>query len=335
MSEEKNTKNKINSIAVLCSGGDSPGMNCAIRAVVRTCLANDIEIYGIRRGYAGLLEGSQHKMDAASVGNILQKGGTILQTSRCPEFHKPEIRAEAAHILKRKNIDALIVIGGNGSFNGAWELHNEHGIPVAGIPGTIDNDIEGTDYSIGFDTAVQTAIEAVDKIRDTAHSHDRTFIVEVMGRKSPAIALHVGLCTGAENIIFPTQEENEVDIDTIAKDIKRGLKRGKGSSIIIAAEGETEGLSHYVHNELLNKHQIDSRVCILGHIQRGGNPTARDRFIATQMGHLAVKSLLDGKTSIVTAEQNGQVVIEDLEKCLGKKFEVEEKYVEIVKTLSK
>ncbi len=335
MSEVEKDVKSIKTIAVLCSGGDSPGMNCAIRAVVRTCVANDIEIYGIRRGFAGLLEGSQHKMDAASVGNILQKGGTILQTSRCPEFMQPEIRREAAHILKRKNIDALVVIGGNGSFNGAWELHKEHGVPVVGIPGTIDNDIEGTDYSIGFDTAVQTAIEAVDKIRDTAHSHDRTFIVEVMGRKSPAIALHVGLCTGAENIIFPVQDESNVDVDTIAADIKRGLKRGKGSSIIIAAEGETEGLSHYVHNKLLEDHKIDSRVCILGHIQRGGNPTGRDRFIATQMGHLAVKSLLEGKTAIVTAEQNGQVVIEDLEKCLGKKFEVEEKYVDMVRTLSK
>lgn len=328
-------KKKIKKIAVLCSGGDSPGMNCAIRAVVRTCIANGIEINGIRRGFAGLLEGSQHKMEAASVGNILQKGGTILQTSRCPEFLKPEIRTEAAHILRRKDIDALIVIGGNGSFSGAWELHKEHGIPIIGIPGTIDNDIEGTDYTIGFDTAVQTAIEAVDKIRDTAHSHDRTFIVEVMGRKSPAIALHVGLCTGAENIIFPVQEEKEVDIKTIAKDIKRGLKRGKGSSIIIAAEGETEGLSHYVHNQLLEEHEIDSRVCILGHIQRGGNPTARDRFIATQMGHLAVKSLMNGETAIVTAEQNGQIVAVEFEKCLGKKFEVEKKYVEMVKTLSK
>ncbi len=329
------SEKKIKSIAVLCSGGDSPGMNCAIRAVVRTCLSHGIEIYGIRRGYAGLLEGSHHKMDAASVGNILQKGGTILQTSRCPEFMKAEIRTEAAHILKRKGIDALVVIGGNGSFNGAWALHKEHGIPVVGIPGTIDNDIEGTDYTIGFDTAVQTAIEAVDKIRDTAHSHDRTFIVEVMGRKSPAIALHVGLCTGAENIVFPVQEESEVDIKTIAKDIKRGLRRGKGSSIIITAEGETEGLSRYVHNKLLEDHDIDSRVCILGHIQRGGNPTGRDRFMATQMGHLAIKSLLNGETAIVTAVQDGQVVAANFENCLGKKFEVEEKYVEIVKTLSK
>ncbi len=324
---------KIKTIAVLCSGGDSPGMNCAIRSVVRTAIANDLEIYGIQRGYAGLLEGNLKKMDASSVGNILQHGGTILQTSRCPEFHEESIRTEAAHILKRKGIDALVVIGGNGSFNGALALHTEHGTPVMGIPGTIDNDIEGSSYSIGFDTAVQTAIEAVDKIRDTAHSHDRTFIVEVMGRKSPAIALHVGLCTGAENIVFPTKDHN-VDIDAIATDIKRGIKRGKGSSIIIAAEGEKVGLSHSIQKELLEKFDIDSRVCILGHIQRGGNPTANDRFLASQMGYTAVKSLVDGKKAIVTAFREGKVIAAPFSECLGKKFDVDPQMVDVVKTLS-
>ena len=279
MSEE----NKIKSIAILCSGGDSPGMNCAIRSAVRTAIANDLKVYGIRRGYAGLLEGSITEMDVSSVGNILQHGGTILQTSRCPEFLDADIRKEAAHILKRKGIDALVIIGGNGSFNGAWALNQEQGVKIAGIPGTIDNDISGTDYAIGFDTAVQTAVEAVDKIRDTASSHDRTFIVEVMGRKSPAIALHVGMCTGAENIIFPTKDE-KIDFDQIAADIKRGIKRGKGSSIIIASEGRKVGLSHRVQDELAKNHQIDSRVCILGHIQRGGNPTAQDRFIEFSLG---------------------------------------------------
>mgnify|MGYP000082448193 CR=1 FL=1 len=325
--------NKIKSIAVLCSGGDSPGMNCAIRSVVRTAIANEIDVYGIQRGYAGLLEGNIRKMDASSVGNILQHGGTILQTSRCPEFHEEDIRKEAAHILKRKNIDALVVIGGNGSFSGAWALHSEHGIPVMGIPGTIDNDIEGTNYTIGFDTAVQTAIEAVDKIRDTAHSHDRTFIVEVMGRKSPAIALHVGLCTGAENIVFPTKDHN-IDIDAIAGDIKRGIERGKGSSIIIAAEGEKEGLSHSIQKELHEKHKIDSKVCILGHIQRGGNPTANDRFLASQMGYIAVKSLLDGHKAMVSAFRDGKVLAVPFKECLGKKFDVDPNMIDVVKTLS-
>lgn len=325
--------NPIKTIAVLCSGGDSPGMNCAIRSVVRTAIAKGLEVYGIQRGFAGLLEGNVRKMDVSSVGNILQHGGTVLQTSRCPEFLQPDIRKEAAHILRRKGIDALIVIGGNGSYNGAWELHQEHGVPVVGIPGTIDNDIEGTEYSIGFDTAVQTAVEAVDKIRDTAHSHERTFIVEVMGRKSPAIALHVGLCSGAENIIFPTNDEN-LNVDSIAEDIKRGIKRGKSSSIIIAAEGEVEGLSHRVKDELLSKHNIDSKVCILGHIQRGGNPTANDRFIASQMGYHAVQALVDGKLASATVQKNGKIFADELKNCLGKKFDVDPAMVEIVKTLS-
>ncbi len=327
------SEKKIKSIAVLCSGGDSPGMNCAIRSVVRTAIAEGLEAYGIQRGYAGLLEGNVKKMDVSSVGNILQHGGTILQTSRCPEFMSPDIRKEAAHILKRKGIDALVVIGGNGSFNGAWELHNEHGIPVVGIPGTIDNDIEGTDYTIGFDTAVQTAIEAVDKIRDTAHSHERTFIVEVMGRKSPDIALYVGLCSGAENIIFPTKDET-VNIDAIADDIKRGIKRGKHSSIIIAAEGEVEGLSHRVKDELITKHGIDSKVCILGHIQRGGNPTANDRFIASQMGYHAVRAIIAGEPASATVQRQGQIFATKLQECLGKKFDVDPAMMEIVKTLS-
>ncbi|OIQ19610.1 MAG: 6-phosphofructokinase [Bacteriovorax sp. MedPE-SWde] len=325
-------KTKIKSVAVLCSGGDSPGMNCAIRAVVRTAVANDLDVYGIQRGYAGLLEGNVKKMDASSVGNILQHGGTILQTSRCPEFHEEEIRKEAAHILKRKGIDALVVIGGNGSFNGAWSLHEEHGVSVVGIPGTIDNDIEGTDYSIGFDTAVQTAVEAVDKIRDTAHSHDRTFIVEVMGRKSPAIALHVGLCTGAENIILPTTED--IDFDQIVSDIKRGISRGKGSSIIIAAEGEKEGLSHRIKEVLKDKYSIDSHTCILGHIQRGGNPTAHDRFLASQMGYIAVASLINGEVATVAAQRNGKVLSVPFKECLGKKFDTDPQFIDIVKTLS-
>lgn len=324
---------QIKSIAVLCSGGDSPGMNCAIRSVVRTAINLNLEVYGIQRGFQGLLEGNIKKMDASSVGNILQHGGTMLQTSRCMEFHQADIRKEAAHILKRKKIDALVVIGGNGSFNGAWSLHTEHAIPVAGIPGTIDNDISGTDYSIGFDTAVQTAIDAVDKIRDTASSHDRTFIVEVMGKKSPAIALNVGLATGAENIILPTKNE-EIDFEQIAGDIKRGIARGKTSSIIIAAEGEKPGLCYRVQEELKNSYSIDAHVCILGHIQRGGNPISTDRLIASEMGYLAVKELYSGKSAVVTAMRHGEIISVPFEECLQKKIEVENKYLDIVRTLS-
>jgi 6-phosphofructokinase 1 len=322
---------KINSVAVLCSGGDSPGMNCAIRSVVRTAISEGLEVYGIKRGFAGLLEGSIEKMDASSVGNIMQRGGTILQTSRCKEFHDADTRKEAANILRRKNIDALVVIGGNGSYNGAFALHSEQDIPVIGIPGTIDNDIAGTDYTIGFDTAVQTAVEAVDKIRDTAHSHARTFIVEVMGRKSPAIALHVGVCTGAENVVFPNIE---VDYDEIISDIKRGAKRGKNSSIVVVAEGEAPGLAYKIQENLYEKHKLKSHVCILGHIQRGGRPSPIDRFISSRMGYVAVKGLVSGNYPTATAYVKGEVELVSLESSLGKKAAQKPQAYELVKTLS-
>lgn len=327
----KTNSSPVKKLAILCSGGDSPGMNCAIRAVVRTALNEGIEIYGIQRGYTGLLEGSFHKMDASSVGNIIQHGGTILQTSRCKEFHEADIRKEAAHILRRKGIDALVVIGGNGSFNGAHALHQEHGIPVLGLAGTIDNDISGTDYSIGFDTAVQTAVEAVDKIRDTAHSHARTFIVEVMGRRSPAIALHVGICTGAENIVIPGKT---VDFEQIANDVERGIKRGKSSSIIICAEGDKPGLSYEIQKSLQDKFSLEAHVCILGHIQRGGNPSALDRFLASRMGFVGVKALIEGQKAIVAAFRQGEVVVAPLSECLEKKDEYLPHTIDMVRTLS-
>lgn len=321
----------MKTIAVLCSGGDSPGMNCAVRAVVRTAIGSGLKVYGILRGYSGLLEGAFQEMNASSVGNIIQHGGTILQTSRCIEFHKEEIRREAANILKRKKIDGLVVIGGDGSFNGAYALHKEHQVPVVGIPGTIDNDISGTEYTIGFDTAVQTAIDAVDKIRDTAHSHARTFIVEVMGRKSAAIAMHVGIGTGAENIVFPTEE---IDYEQIASDIHRGINRGKNSSIIIAAEGEKPGLSYEVQKILSEKYNIEAHVCILGHIQRGGNPSGLDRFVASRMGFMSVKALIDGEYPRVTGFLKGSVTLVPFENCLGKKVEYLPEYLETIKALS-
>lgn len=329
-SKDKKTQ-PIKSLAVLCSGGDSPGMNCAVRAVVRTALGRGIDIYGVQKGYSGLLEGSFRKMDLSSVGNIIQRGGTILQTSRCPDFHQEDCRREAAHLLKRKDIDGLIVIGGDGSFNGANLFHKENGIPVCGIPGTIDNDISGTNYTIGFDTAVQTAIEAVDKIRDTASSHERTFIVEVMGRKSTAIAVHVGVCTGAENIVTPN---DDVDFDQIAEDIKRGISRGKNSSIIVVAEGQTPGLAYKIQDKLSLEHQLPAHVCILGHIQRGGSPSAIDRFIASKMGYEAVIALANGESHCVTAFVNGMVDIVPMENCLEKQNEYELPYTELARALS-
>lgn len=322
---------KVKRIGLLCSGGDSPGMNCAIRAVVRSGIGAGIEVYGIQKGYAGLLAGQIRELQVSSVGNIIQHGGTILQTSRCPEFQTLEGRKKAADQLKKFKIDALIVIGGDGSFNGAMAIHSEHNIPVIGIPGTIDNDIDGTDYTIGFDTAVQTAVEAVDKIRDTANSHARTFIVEVMGRKSPAIALKVGICTGAENVILPT---SDIDYAKIVGDIDRGIKRGKTSSIIIAAEGEVEGISHSIQKILKEKHKLDAHVCILGHIQRGGNPTPTDRLIASQMGSCAVKALIEGKTAHATVYLEGRTQLVDLKNCLRKKNEFDISDVELLTALS-
>lgn len=322
---------KLNRIAVLCSGGDSPGMNCAIRAVVRTAVGHGLKVYGIQKGYAGLLENNIRELFASSVGNILLHGGTVLQTSRSTEFRTPEGRKKAAAILKKHKIDALVVIGGDGSYNGAMALHKEHNISVMGIPGTIDNDISGTDYTIGFDTAVFNAVEAVDKIRDTANSHARTFIVEVMGRKSPAIALKVGICTGAENVVLPTEK---INFKKIAGDIDRGIKRGKTSSIIIAAEGEVSGIGYTIQKNLKEKFKVDAHVCILGHIQRGGNPTPTDRLIASQMGSQAVSSLIDGHIAGATVFLNGKVSISPLIDCLRKKNEFDVSEVELLTALS-
>jgi 6-phosphofructokinase 1 len=321
----------IKTIAVLCSGGDSPGMNCAIRAVVRTAIGEGLNIYGIQKGYEGLLENNIRELSVSSVGNILQHGGTVLQTSRSKEFRTPEGRAKAARILRSHGIDALVVIGGDGSYNGAMKLHEEHGFPICGIPGTIDNDISGTDYTIGFDTAVQNAVDAVDKIRDTANSHARTFIVEVMGRKSPAIALKVGICTGAENVVLPTAT---IDYQKIAGDIDRGIKRGKTSSIIIAAEGEEPGIGYLIQKSLKEQFKLEAHVCILGHIQRGGNPTPTDRLIASQMGHCAVKALVNGEKATATVFLQGKVVMAPLSTCLRKKNEFDVSEVELLTSLS-
>ena len=301
--------------ALLCSGGDAPGMNCAIRAVVRTAIFHGHKVLGIKRGYAGLLRGEFEDMSLRSVGNIIQRGGTILQTSRSPEWVKAEYRTKGAEILRAQGVDGLIVIGGDGSFNGANALSKEHGFPVIGIPGTIDNDISNCEYTIGFDTAVQTAIEAVDRIRDTAHSHARTFLVEVMGRNSAAIALKVGVCTGAEIVLLP---HDQVPLKKIVDDIQRGIQRGKDSSIIIVAEGPVAGRSYQIQKELKEQHYLDAHVCILGHIQRGGSPTSNDRFIASQMGSLAVEALIEGHSGKVTVVQQGKVVLEALEKCVLK-----------------
>jgi len=322
---------KITSIGILCSGGDSPGMNCAIRSVVRTALGQGLKAYGIHRGYQGLIDGNIHELVASSVGNILQRGGTILGTSRSKDFLTIEGRQKAYDNLNAYGVDGLIVIGGNGSFKGAHQFYKEHNIPVIGIPGTIDNDISGTDYTIGFDTAVQCGIEAVDRIRDTASSHERIFLVEVMGRNSPAIAVHVAVCTGAENIVFPTQE---IQYERIATDIKRGMLRGKNSSIIIIAEGEKPGLAYTVQNKLKKDFSMESHVCILGHIQRGGSPTHLDRFISARMAFEAVHGLLKDHAPRVAVYREGQVLLAPLDECVKDKFDYEKPYLELVRALS-
>ncbi len=318
-------------IGILCSGGDSPGMNCAIRAVVRTALFHGIQVTGIKRGYAGLLRGEFMPMNLSSVGNIIQRGGTILQTSRSPEFMKPTFRKKAVDILKAQKIEALVVIGGDGSFNGAKLLWDEHQFPVIGIPGTIDNDISGTEYTIGFDTAVQTAIEAVDRIRDTAHSHARTFLVEVMGRNSAAIALKVGVCTGAENVLLPHEK---VDHKKIVDDVQRGMARGKDSSIIIVAEGPTSGRSYEIQQILKDMYHMDTHVVILGHIQRGGSPESNDRFIASQMGNLAVEALRSDNFPSVTVVRSGKVLMAPLNECVTKADNNLVEYKTLAQTLS-
>lgn len=306
-------KSGIRRIGVLTSGGDSPGMNAAIRAVVRSAIASGVEVMGIQRGYAGLLENQIHPMGASSVANIIQRGGTILRTSRCPEFTKAPGRKKAAEVLRAQGIDALVVIGGDGSYRGAYALHQEQRFPVMGLPGTIDNDINGTDDTIGFDTAINTGIELIDKIRDTASSHDRLFLVEVMGRHSGQIALHTGVGGGAETIVVP---EVKTSLKEICEQVERGVRRGKTSSIIVVAEGCQFGGADAL-GKLLKKEGYSPRVAILGHTQRGGSPTAHDRMLASTLGAASVYALLSGKKEGMIGTDGGEVVIRSLKLAGG------------------
>lgn len=323
--------NSIKHIAVLTSGGDSPGMNPAIRAVVRTAIYHGLKVTGVQRGYQGLLEKKFTPLKASSVGNILQRGGTFLKTSRSPEFRQKEVRKKAFENLKNYGIDALIVIGGDGSFKGASLLNKEYGLPIVGIPGTIDNDISGTNYSIGFYTAVQTAVEAVDKIRDTASSHERNFLIEVMGRNASAIANYVGICSGAETVLTP---DKEVNYQSLVEKIKQGQDRGKKSSIIIVAEGKVAGRSYQIQETLHNQYNVKAHVCILGHTQRGGNPTAQERFWATQMGHEAVMGLLGGYCRHATILLENEVKLNPIETCLHKRNTLTGNFQELIDKLS-
>ena len=321
----------LKKIGILTSGGDAPGMNAAIRSVVRTAITSQMEVIGIFAGYSGLLNGQIEPLTLSSVANIIQRGGTVLKAGRCPEFHKAEVRTQAARTLKERGIEALVVIGGDGTFTGGHLLSTEHKIQVVGVPGTIDNDIYGTEETIGFDTAVNTALEAIDRIRDTAASHDRLFIVEVMGRDSGFIAIDVGLAGGAEEVFIP---ENLANVDQAIQSIKRGIQRGKSSSILVAAEGQKQGRAYDLAEQIRRKAGFEAKVCVLGHIQRGGPPTARDRILASRLGFASVRALQQGLTDVMVGVQSGQVVSVSLQECTTKKRRVPNELIELAQLLA-
>lgn len=284
-------------IGVLTSGGDAPGMNAAIRAVVRTCVYRNIEVEGIFQGYQGMIEGDFKKLNERSVARILGRGGTILKSSRSKEFMTPEGRKKAHENLRKHGVNALITIGGNGTFTGAHVFYEEFGIPVMGIPGSIDNDLYGTDHCIGFDTATNTVVDAVDKIRDTATSHNRLFFVEVMGRNSGFIALKAGIATGAIAIVLP---EDEMSIDDLVETLRASEESGKSSSIVLVAEGSKSGGAYEIARQVTEKYsEYETRVSVLGHLQRGGAPSCYDRVISSRMGVAAVEGLLEGRKDVM------------------------------------
>lgn len=318
-------------IGVYTSGGDAPGMNAAIRAVTKVALSKGHEVVGIMSGYYGFIKSDFKPLTHSSLANIIQRGGTILKTGRCPEFHQPDVRTRAVQNLRAAGIEACVCIGGDGSFTGAHLLWKEHKFPIVGIPGTIDNDILGTDLTIGFDTAVNVALEAIDRVRDTADSHDRLFIVEVMGRESGFIAVDTGLAGGAEEIFFP---ENPVTADEAVEHIKRGMARGKKSSIIVTAEGHTQGRAYELAKDIKRIAGFEAKVCVLGHIQRGGAPSAGDRILASRLGAAAVEALEQGKFDIMLGVQGQEVVSVPLEKALGQKKKVTPEFVRLAQVLS-
>ena len=321
----------MNKIAVLTSGGDAPGMNACIRAVVRCGASHELQVVGVRRGYAGLLEGDFVRLDARSVANILQRGGTILETARCEEMKKAEGVRKAAKTLQREEIEGLITIGGEGTFRGAAALAETGGIRVIGVPGTIDNDVYGTDYAIGFDTAINTALDAIDKIRDTCQSLQRPFFIEVMGKHRGFIALDVGIAGGAENILIP---ETDTRIEELCLDIRRSFDRGKKCGIIVVAEGDEAGGVFPIAQQVWERLRLDYRICVLGHIQRGGAPTARDRILASKLGAAAVDALIDGMSGHMVGELKGDITFTPLGETWQKSKELDTKLLQLIKVLA-
>lgn len=320
-------------IAVFTSGGDAPGMNACIRAVVRGAVYHGVEIYGIRRGYSGMISGDLFEMSSHSVSNIVQRGGTILKSARSKEFTTPEGRAKAYEQLKQHGIEGLVAIGGNGTFTGAMIFGAEYGIPTVGAPGTIDNDLYGTDYTIGFDTAVNTALDAIDRIRDTASSHDRVFFIEVMGRDSGYIAVQSGIGGGAELVMVP---EVLTPIPEVVETLKQGWSRSKSSSIVVVAEGDEEGGAAAIAEKIKERvgMDIDMRVTLLGHIQRGGTPSAYDRILASRLGLGALEGLLAGQKDVMAGVINNELVYTPFEDTIRLPKPISEDLLRMVKILS-
>ena len=323
---------KINSIGILTSGGDAPGMNAAIRAVTRSAIYNGLKVYGIYRGYKGLVTDEIQEFKTQNVSNIIQMGGTILKTARCKEFTTPEGRAQAYENMKKHGIDALVVIGGDGSLTGARIFAQEYDIPCIGLPGTIDNDLYGTDTTIGYDTALNTILDAVDKIRDTATSHERLFFVEVMGRDAGFLALNGAIAAGAEAAIIP---EFSTEVDQLEEFIEHGFRKSKSSSIVLVAESElTGGAMHYAERVKNEYPQYDVRVTILGHLQRGGRPTAHDRIIASRMGVASIQALLEGQRNVMIGIDDDEIVYVPFAKAIKNDKPIDSELVNVLHALS-
>ena len=322
----------IKCIGILTSGGDAPGMNAAIRAVTRSAIYNGLQVKGIYRGYKGLITGEIKEFKTENVSNIIQLGGTILKTARCQEFRTPEGRQVAYETMKREGIDALVVIGCDGSLTGARLLAQEFDVPCIGLPGTIDNDLYGTDTTIGYDTALNTILDAVDKIRDTATSHERLFFVEVMGRDAGFLALNGAIAAGAEAAIIP---EFNTEVDQLEEFINNGFRKSKSSSIVLVAESEiTGGAMHYAERVKNEYPQYDVRVTILGHLQRGGRPTAHDRIIASRMGVASIQALMEGQRNVMIGIENDQIVYVPFAKAIKNDKPIDRELVSVLNELS-
>ena len=324
---------KIKKIGVMTSGGDSPGMNAAIRSVVRTCAYHEIACVGIYRGYQGMIEGDFVELDARSVKGIINKGGTFLKSARSQEFRTKEGREKAYKALKAADIDAVVTIGGDGTFTGALIFNQEYGFPVMGIPGTIDNDIYGTSHTLGYDTALNTVVEVIDKIRDTASSHNRLFFIEVMGRDAGHIALNAGVGAGAEEILIP---EEDLGLERLLESLDRSKHSGKSSSIVVVAEGDKTGKNVFELKDYVNENmpEYDVRVSVLGHLQRGGSPSCFDRVLASRMGVRAVEDLLKGKSNYMVGLLNDKIEVTPLEKAVKGKYEINKELIRVSDIMS-